>query len=69
MLLRHLCQDPEAVAGLFLAPPPARPAAVRIAFWEYHFTGPEERRQSGAWWRRRLLGTTPPMACGGLAGG
>jgi hypothetical protein len=63
MLLRRLCHDPEAVAGLFLTPLPSRPEATRIAFWQYHFTTPEERLRSGAWWRRRFLGTTPPTAC------
>ena len=62
-LLDRICHDPAAVASLFTDPPPAAPAAVRIAFWQYHFTTPEERAASGAWWRRELLGTSGAMAC------
>jgi len=62
-LLDKLCHDPEVVQGLFPEPLPARPEAVRIEFWQYHFTTPEERQASGNWWRRASLGTLPPLDC------
>jgi hypothetical protein len=64
-LLERLCDDPAAVAGLFRAPPPAHAASVRIAFWRYHFTTADERRATGAWWRREPVNETRPIACTG----
>jgi hypothetical protein len=32
------------------------PAFVRALFYQYRFTSAEERRQTGAWWSRKLLG-------------
>jgi hypothetical protein len=64
-LLARLCTEPATVASLFAAPLPRAPAAVRVAYWRYHFVTPEEREASGAWWRRELLGATPPLACAG----
>ena len=48
-----------------VSPLPARPAAVRIAFWDYRFTSPAEKAASGAWWTRRQVGTAPIFDCGG----
>jgi hypothetical protein len=61
-LLDRLCDDPTAVQPLFTEALPSAPEAVRIAFWRYHFSPPEEPR---TWWTRELLGTTRPMPCGG----
>ena len=36
------------------------PAYVRAVKWQYWFTTPEEKRQTGAWWRRDLLGLYAP---------
>jgi len=36
------------------------PAYVRAVKWQYWFTTPEEKRQTGAWWRRELLGLYAP---------
>jgi hypothetical protein len=63
-LLSRLCDDPSAVAPLFLSTPPPAPRAVRIVFWDYHFTSPAERHATGAWWKRRELASTEPFACG-----
>jgi len=62
-LLARMCRDPDAVAGLFARPLPAQPEAVRIEFWRYHFTTPEEREATRAWWRRESLGSTPKVDC------
>jgi hypothetical protein len=62
MLVDRLCRDPAAVAPLFRDPPP--PAeAVRIAYYQYRFTTPAERRATGAWWNRTLVDTTQPVPC------
>jgi len=38
------------------------PAAVRARLYRYRFTTPAERRQTGAWWSRELLGEyLPPL--------
>lgn len=62
-LLDRLCRDPDAVQDLFARPLAARPGSVRIAFWQYHFATPAERRATGLWWRRDFVGATPPVPC------
>jgi hypothetical protein len=62
-LIEHLCAEPAAVQPLFRAPLPARPAAVRIAYWRYHFTTAAARRASGNWWRREWIGATRTIPC------
>jgi Lipase maturation factor len=43
------------------------PKFLRALFYEYRFTNRREKRQSSAWWVRRLVGTyLPPVALGGL---
>jgi hypothetical protein len=37
--------------------PDAPPAHVRAQFYQYRFTSREERKATGAWWSRLLLGT------------
>ncbi len=66
-LLDRACHDPEAIQPLFPAPLPEHPAAARIAFFRYHFTTPEERRATGAWWKRESLGARAPLVCRGGA--
>jgi hypothetical protein len=67
MLLRRMCEDADAVRPFFEDSSrdalPEHPRAVRVAYWQYHFTTPAERRATGAWWRRALLGTTEPLPC------
>lgn len=36
--------------------PEKPPRFVRALFYEYHFTTPEEKKKTGAWWRRELKG-------------
>jgi hypothetical protein len=62
-LLQRLCTDPEAAQPLFVQSLPPAPAAVRIVFWDYHFTSAQERRQTGAWWKRTLVTQTPAWSC------
>lgn len=38
------------------APPPY----VRAMLWQYWFTSREEKRATGDWWRRELLGMYAP---------
>lgn len=59
-LLDRLCDDPSAVQPLFVEPLPVERKAVRIAFWRYRFSAPDE---PDAWWTRDLLATTRPFPC------
>jgi len=38
----------------------APPRQVRAVLWQYRFTSRAERRATGRWWRRRLLGPYAP---------
>jgi hypothetical protein len=43
------------------------PRFVRALFYEYRYTDRREKRESGAWWVRRLLGVyLPPVGAGDL---
>jgi hypothetical protein len=43
----------------------AAPVAVRIRRFRYRFTTPDERRRTGDWWTRRLVGESlPPVSLG-----
>jgi lipase maturation factor 1 len=61
-LLRHLCDDRPAVQPLFRQPLPGA-VAVRMAYYRYNFASRAERRATGRWWNRTLLGTTAPIPC------
>jgi uncharacterized membrane protein YphA (DoxX/SURF4 family) len=65
-LVQRVCNDPESVQGLFAAPLPERPEAVRVAFSRYRFTTPEQRAESGHWWRRDFVGATDELPCSAL---
>jgi hypothetical protein len=56
--------DPKVLSLLKGNPFPGEPPAhLRALLYEYHFTTPEERRQTGAWWKRRQIGTyLPPLS-------
>jgi hypothetical protein len=61
-LLRHLCDDRAAIQPLFREPlPPA--TAVRLAFYQYHFTTLPERRATGRYWTRTLIDAFAPIPC------
>ena len=62
-LLERACHDPAAIQGLFPERLPEGPAAVRVAFFRYHFTTAEERRATGAWWTREWVHATAPLDC------
>jgi hypothetical protein len=62
-LLRQMCQQPHAVQPLFREPLPERPKAVKVVFWQYHFSTPEQRRETKAWWQREELGDGPQLSC------
>jgi hypothetical protein len=55
---RRLLERSAGVLALFRGDPfgGKPPQAVRTVLWQYWFTGPAEKRATGAWWRRRLLG-------------
>jgi hypothetical protein len=62
-LVERMCEDPAAVQSLFREPLPPRPRAVRIVYWQYHFTTRAERRATGAWWRRGRVATSRAISC------
>jgi hypothetical protein len=56
--LMHRLQEgsPEVLNLMGRNPFPDHPPRyVRVAMYDYTFTTPDERRQTGAWWRRVLL--------------
>ncbi|OGS03667.1 MAG: hypothetical protein A3G41_08690 [Elusimicrobia bacterium RIFCSPLOWO2_12_FULL_59_9] len=61
---RLLEGSPEVLALLKYNPfPQAPPRYLRAQFYDYHFTGWEEKRKTGNWWRRELLGPyLPPVS-------
>jgi hypothetical protein len=62
-LVDRLCHEPGALRHLFVTPLPVAPQAVRIVFWRYRFTTPEERRVSGAWWARTEIASSQARSC------
>ncbi len=56
-----LNNDPDVLA-LFAGNPFPRhpPRMVRSVLWQYWFTSEAERRRTGNWWRRELLGAYAP---------
>lgn len=59
---RLLEGSPEVVALLATNPFPAHPPRyVRAMLCDYRFTTPAERRASGRWWSRTLLGAYSPV--------
>jgi hypothetical protein len=55
---RRLLERIPAVLSLFRRDPfhGTPPQAVRTVLWQYWFTTRDEKRATGAWWRRQLLG-------------
>ena len=62
-LLDRMCHDPEAVQSLFTRPLPPQPAQVRVSLERYHFSSPEVREATGAWWTRDRLGSLEATTC------
>jgi len=58
--VRLLENDPDVLA-LFRNPfPRAPPKRVRAVLWQYWFTTMSEKRATGNWWKRQLLGVYAP---------
>jgi len=58
--VRLLENDPDVLA-LFRNPfPRAPPKRVRAMLWQYRFTTMSEKRATGNWWKRQLLGVYAP---------
>lgn len=62
-LLTRMCTDPAAIQSLFSGPLPKKPEAVRIVFYDYRFTTPEQKKTTGDYWRRTELTTTRTFPC------
>jgi hypothetical protein len=61
-LVRLLEGSPDVLKLLQYNPFPDQPPRfVRALLYHYEFTTSAERRESGAWWKRRLLGAYSPI--------
>jgi len=59
---RLLENDPDVLALFKGNPfPQSPPRCVRAVLWQYWFTSIEEKRHTGDWWRRQLLGLYAPV--------
>ncbi len=68
LALGLLESDPEVLALLKHNPFPHEPPRwVRFVYYRYHFTDADERRATGAWWKREELGRARPMSLQGGA--
>ncbi len=56
--------DPQTLGLIAGNPFPGEaPRWIRASWYEYHFTTPEERRKTGAWWVRKKAGDyLPPLS-------
>jgi hypothetical protein len=61
-LLAKILEGDGATLALLRANPfpAAPPRHIRALYYRYRFTTPEERRRSGCWWQRELVGTYFP---------
>jgi lipase maturation factor 1 len=62
----QLLSNDKDVLQLFVNNPFAGrpPRQVRALLWQYWFTSMEEKRETGMWWRRKLLGLyAPTLEC------
>ena len=58
---RLLSNEPDVLALFKSNPfPKAPPRYVRAVLWQYWFTSIDEKRRTGNWWRRQLLGLYAP---------
>ena len=68
-LISRLLTDTPAVTALMDDPPfPGTPPRyLRLAQYDYHFTAPRERQETGAWWSREFITyLTPPLSIDNL---
>jgi hypothetical protein len=58
----RLLSNEKDVLELFSANPFAHdpPRQIRVLLWQYWFTSMKEKRETGMWWRRQLLGRYAP---------
>jgi hypothetical protein len=57
LVQKLLLGDPAILKLIGTNPFPDRPPVyLRALFYRYQFTDWQERRETGAWWRRTLLG-------------
>jgi Lipase maturation factor len=70
LVTRLLAHDRPTLELLGHNPFPDRPPAlVRARLYRYRFTTPAERRRTGAWWSRDLVGEyLPPLRLDPLTG-
>ncbi|TSC55738.1 MAG: hypothetical protein Greene101420_675 [Parcubacteria group bacterium Greene1014_20] len=56
--------DPQIIKLLGTNPfPESPPSFIRAQFYRYQFTTPEEKKQTGAWWKREHIGEyLPPVS-------
>jgi lipase maturation factor 1 len=60
--IRLLENDPQVLALFKSNPfPGSSPREVRAVLWQYWFTSIAQKRATGAWWRRQLLGLYAPV--------
>jgi lipase maturation factor 1 len=59
----RLLENDSAVLNLFRGNPFATspPRYVKAVLWQYWFTSMEEKRRTGNWWRRELIGLYAPV--------
>jgi hypothetical protein len=57
---RLLEGSPDVLALFANNPFPHPPSQIRVLLWQYWFTGMQEKRNQGLWWRRQLLGNYAP---------
>ncbi len=59
----RLLENDPAVISLFRSNPFAQapPRYVRAMLWQYWFTSMDEKRRTGNWWRRELVGLYAPV--------
>jgi hypothetical protein len=68
-LLQKLLEDDHATLKLLRHNPfqNSRPKFVRALFYQYRYTNWQEKRETRAWWVRRLIGVyLPPVSAGSI---
>ena len=59
---RLLTNDPDVLALFARNPfPGSPPIQVRAVLWQYWFTSMQQKRKTGDWWTRKLLGVYAPV--------
>ena len=64
-LIRKLLESDSATMALMRSNPfrQSQPRFIRALFYQYRYTTGREKKETGAWWERRLIGTyLPPIS-------